>query len=261
MKRVLPLLLSLLFLLSGCASPAFDDGVIPTVVVTGNTQALSSPPPANGEPTTEPTTEPTLDPLPEYDETLFLLVNIQHPLDKEIEGDLITPHLTVGNVECDERRHADARASRALNEMLLAAEAEGEFHFIIASAFRWFWEQELLWNAFVSEHPGYALDPSSDPVSALPRDCSEHSTGLAFDILCDEVPHGNPAFVSTREGRWLIANAHRFGFILRYPADKQTVTGVCYEPWHFRYVGKEAAEYIYSHGLCLEEFLDLYDWG
>lgn len=56
----------------------------------------------------------------------------------------------------------------------------------------------------------------------------------------------------------MYAHCQDYGFILRYPADKQDITGVMYEPWHFRYVGKEAAAYIMENGLCLEEFLDLY---
>ena len=58
--------------------------------------------------------------------------------------------------------------------------------------------------------------------------------------------------------QWMYAHCQDYGFILRYPADKQDITGVMYEPWHFRYVGKEAAAYIMGNGLCLEEFLDLY---
>ena len=63
---------------------------------------------------------------------------------------------------------------------------------------------------------------------------------------------------STATQQWLMAHCTEYGFILRYPADKQDITGVMYEPWHFRYVGKEAAAYIMENGLCLEEFLDLY---
>lgn len=56
-------------------------------------------------------------------------------------------------------------------------------------------------------------------------------------------------------GRMAFANAHVFGFILRYPKDKQHITGVIYEPWHLRYVGREAAKEIYDSGVCLEEYL------
>ena len=63
------------------------------------------------------------------------------------------------------------------------------------------------------------------------------------------------AFGDTSEAKWLAENAHRFGFILRYPADKTGITGVQYEPWHFRFVGREAATEIYEQGLCLEEYI------
>ena len=85
---------------------------------------------------------------------------------------------------------------------------------------------------------------------------SEHQTGLAFDI-------GGPnqnywlrnSFDSTKEGIWLKDNAHRFGFILRYPKGKTHITGYDYEPWHFRYVGIEDATEIYKNNLTLEDYL------
>ena len=76
---------------------------------------------------------------------------------------------------------------------------------------------------------------------------SEHQLGLAVDVQ------------GTAAQEWMRENAWRYGFILRYPADKEEITGVMYEPWHFRYVGEDAAEYIMEHGICLEEFIALYD--
>ena len=189
------------------------------------------------------------------DAPFLVLVNFEHPIYSEPPVVLLSEYLTAANTVCDPRRHANETAAKALNEMLTAAEGEGDFHFIIASAFRYIWEQRMMWEGKIAEEPDYGKDPYANPVKLMPTNCSEHTTGLAFDILCRECPHSDVGYANTAEGRWLAANAHRFGFILRYPADKQHITGVQFEPWHFRYVGKDAAQYIYSHSLCLEEYL------
>ena len=188
---------------------------------------------------------------------MLILVNFENPIYHEPPVVLICDYLTAKNVYCDPRRHANETAVTALNVMLLAAENEGDFHFIISSAFRYIWEQQMMWEGKLKEDPSYGSAPYNNPVKLMPTNCSEHTTGLAFDILCESCRHSEPSFANTPEGRWLAANAHRFGFILRYPADKQHITGVQYEPWHFRYVGKEAAEYIYEHAICLEEYLNM----
>ena len=79
---------------------------------------------------------------------------------------------------------------------------------------------------------------------------SEHQTGLAVDINADGV---HSAGYQVYE--WLAGNAWKYGFILRYPSDKEEITGTAYEPWHYRYVGKEAAAEIHRQGVCLEEYL------
>ena len=80
---------------------------------------------------------------------------------------------------------------------------------------------------------------------------SEHQTGLCIDITNKD----NYLAQGTKEAVWLEENAHKFGFIIRYPLGKEDITGIQYEPWHIRYVGEEAAEYIYEHNITLEEYL------
>ena len=87
----------------------------------------------------------------------------------------------------------------------------------------------------------------------MPPDCSEHATGLALDIVALDYQLLDDGQERTAENKWLKENAWRYGFILRYPAGREDVTGIDYESWHFRYVGKEAAEYMYGQGLLLEE--------
>ncbi len=80
---------------------------------------------------------------------------------------------------------------------------------------------------------------------------SEHQLGIAVDINADkDISKSEDVY------KWLENNAHKYGFILRYPADKTEITGIDYEPWHFRYVGKDAAKEIYNNGICLEEYID-----
>jgi len=87
--------------------------------------------------------------------------------------------------------------------------------------------------------------------------CSEHETGLAIDITRKGVWRTDPGFDGSREFKWLEENAQDYGFILRYPRGKQAVTGVEFEPWHWRYVGVEEAKKIKESGQCLEEYLKI----
>ncbi len=83
-----------------------------------------------------------------------------------------------------------------------------------------------------------------------PAGCSENGAGLAVDVIS-----ASAGFSSTEEYKWLVANAHNYGFVLRYPEDKTEITGMIYQPWHWRYVGIDVAKEMYEHNYCLEEFL------
>lgn len=256
MKKTLTILIVIsVLMLTACRSASVSDGHAADAALTSEAPIRTEAPEITAEPF-----QAHSGPLPALDRELCVLVDFAHRYYKEPDVVLIHELLTAHNVIVDPRRHADERAVKALNEMLLAAEEEapGKFCFLIASAYRAAWEQEVLWNAALAEDPEIGTDPYNRPVGAMPPNCSEHQTGLAFDILSASCPHGDPDYAKTPEGKWLAENAHRFGFIMRYPEDKQSVTGVKYEPWHYRYVGAAAAEYIYSHGITLEEFLSLY---
>ena len=84
---------------------------------------------------------------------------------------------------------------------------------------------------------------------------SEHQYGRSIDVTIDGTT--NHSFQNTEQGKWLIAHAWEYGFIIRYPSDKEAITGIAYEPWHLRYVGTDTAQYISSNGLCLEEYIEL----
>ena len=87
----------------------------------------------------------------------------------------------------------------------------------------------------------------------LPAECNEHGTGYAADILSSDYPDRDTGFDTTRAYEWLTAYAAEYGFILRYPEDRQAATGIVFEPWHWRYVGPENAALISQSGLCFED--------
>lgn len=134
----------------------------------------------------------------------------------------------------------------AYMKMKNAAAADGISIFIV-SGFRSYATQDSLYSRYCASD-GKA---EADTYSARPGH-SEHQTGLAMDLNSL-----SSSFADTPEGKWLAANAWKYGFILRYPSDKVGITGYIYEPWHFRYVGTEHAQAIYESGLCLEEYLGI----
>ena len=84
---------------------------------------------------------------------------------------------------------------------------------------------------------------------------SEHQTGLAVDIVDMNYQLLDEKQEDTAVQKWLIKNSYKYGFILRYPSDKSEITGINYEPWHYRYVGKDVAKEVYEQGVCFEEYL------
>lgn len=146
--------------------------------------------------------------------------------------------------------NTEARA--ALNKMFADAKAEGkakkiDLNMWVCSGFRSYTVQKNLYNSYVSRDGV----KNADRYSARPG-YSEHQTGLAFDIN-----YADSRFTGTAQAVWLAENAHKYGFILRYPEGKESVTGYMYEPWHYRYIGVENAEKIYASGLTLEEYFGI----
>ena len=124
------------------------------------------------------------------------------------------------------------------------AAAEDGIYLEIVSGFRSYDLQTSLYNRYVASDGKAA----ADRYSARPGH-SEHQSGYAMDLNSL-----TQAFADTAEGRWIAANCHKYGFILRYPKGKEEQTGYMYEPWHVRYVGEARAAAIYESGLCLEEY-------
>lgn len=125
----------------------------------------------------------------------------------------------------------------ALQQMIADANKEGLTHFIVMSGYRTLAEQQELYNDMGTN---YAMKPGY----------SEHHTGLALDIGSTET-----TMDVAPEGAWLASNAWRYGFILRYPADKVAITGIEFEPWHLRFVGLPHSQIMYEQNLALEEYV------
>ena len=143
----------------------------------------------------------------------------------------------------------------ALVAMSAAAKAEVQVTLIAQSGYRSYSTQVGAFQYYVD-----SLGVTAAELTSARPGFSEHQTGLAIDILDTKsgCSIGGPCFGETAAGQWLVANAHRFGFILRYPADKTAITGYEYEPWHFRFVGVGLATEMQAQGITtLEEFFSV----
>lgn len=182
----------------------------------------------------------------------LVLVNKQHPIPEDYSFNL---GVIKGSMQCDERIIADLLA------MLQAAKADG-ISLAICSPYRNLDRQEMLFEKKIKLYMGQgysymeAYKTASQAVT-IPG-ASEHQIGLALDIFSDTYTSLDEGFGETPAGEWLAEHSCEYGFILRYPEGKEYITSIEYEPWHFRYVGKEAATVMTKESICLEEFWDKY---
>ncbi|MDR5657919.1 M15 family metallopeptidase [Serpentinicella sp. ANB-PHB4] len=194
------------------------------------------------------------------------LVNREYPLDEGYEPlDII--NLTAVKNEYiliqTNNMIMDRNAFDAYYKMAKDAYDQGIRGMIMASTFRSFARQEHLFNQRVQRlKQTYDYETAfkkAATVNAIPG-TSEHQTGLAVDITnLDEngrMLNLSQSFESTTVGSWLSKNSWKYGYILRYEEEKMDITGIIYEPWHFRYVGKPHAEIIFNNNLALEEYID-----
>lgn len=195
--------------------------------------------------TPEPTPEPVENSLPDIDITSweFLLANPTHDI-----GEYAPP------VDYIEGIGLDSRIIEPMREFIAAARAEG-LSVYLSSGYRTYADQNYLYNRKIGQ--GYSPEDAAKIV-AKPG-TSEHQTGLACDITdIYRDPKTIEVCENTATYQWMSQHCQEYGFIVRFPDGKSDITGIMYEPWHFRYVGIEAATYIMENGLCFEEFLDLY---
>lgn len=180
------------------------------------------------------------------------LINATNPMPADY-----TPEL--GNVVVQGAVHqVDARAADQLQQMLGDCNAAGN-GIVIYSGYRSYSTQQAAYDAKVAEweSAGYAAVDAAARAreSILPAAESEMSSGLAVDFLATDYVWLDTGFADTAEFQWLMEHAASYGFVLRYPADKTDVTGVPFQPWHWRYVGVEHAQAMKASGQCLEEYI------
>ncbi len=180
------------------------------------------------------------------DNWALTLINKNYPLDKNyspstavvIEGSNVT---------------ADIRVAESYRQMYNAALTE-DVILTPYSGYCGYQRQKTIYEnkvqAFILQ--GLSEDEAKKNAEKRvePAGCSENGAGLSVDVLS-----ASAGFASTNEYKWLVANAHNYGFVLRYPEDKTEITGMIYQPWHWRYVGVEVATEMKENNLCLEEFL------
>ena len=135
----------------------------------------------------------------------------------------------------------------AFLDMWNSANSEG-YYLMVNSSYRTYQDQESVYNNYRNT----SGQTYADSIASRPG-YSEHQTGLAIDIF-SKTNTSSATFKDSAEAKWLKENAHKFGFILRYPEGKEDITGTTYEAWHYRYVGVDIAKYIYEHDITFDEY-------
>lgn len=214
-------------------------------------ESSSEPAPSEPEPQ-EPPKE--LIALEEDDEWRLRLVNQTHllPEDYVFEKETIEGSFTF-----------DARAAQALIQMLADGRAAG-YSLRVVSTFRTVERSELLYTNKIAEYQAIGYSAEDAAIEAgkwiAPPRTSEHNAGLAIDVVSSDYDqvYGDlmHEFENFPSFEWLSQNCAEYGFVLRYPKDKQEITGITYEPWHYRYVGVEHARKMQELNMCLEEYVE-----
>lgn len=179
----------------------------------------------------------------------LILVNPWHSLPENYEVSLL---------QLNDEQSVDERCYHDLQQMMDDCRAAG-LSPMICSSYRTVEKQEQLYNEKINElvAQGYSQEDAANEAGqtvAIPG-TSEHHLGLALDLVDENHQVLDSSQEETPVQQWLMENSWKYGFILRYPSGKSDITGIIYEPWHYRYVGKTAAAEIYEKDICLEEYL------
>ena len=183
------------------------------------------------------------------DDELLTVVNPWNPLPEDWVCDLVT---------LSDGRRVDSRCYEAFEEMMAACRDAGYAPFL-CSAYRTQETQQSLYDNKVQRLMNSGMGEEEAKVEAAKAvaipGTSEHQLGLAVDIVDANMQDLTDEQEKTETQKWLMANSWRYGFIHRYPNDKTDITGIIYEPWHYRYVGKAAAQDIFNRDITLEEYV------
>lgn len=183
---------------------------------------------------------------------LVVLVNRENPIADEYDPKL--RKICNGRLEASEYLYEDLCA-------MLKAAGEAGYDFWIASAYRSVeYQEELIQKdilKYIGQGDSYESARAKSYEYKMPPGNSEHHTGLALDILCSTNLEMNESQAKEEGNIWLREHCSEYGFVLRYPEGREDITGVKFEPWHFRYVGKEVADFMTNHQLVLEDYVNL----
>lgn len=186
----------------------------------------------------------------------LVLVNKTHPVDGGYTPDGL---IAVRDARKDIR--LSRTAEMALEAMFIEMRAAGITNTFVTSAYRSYSYQSSLFNTYIQDEmkADRTLTESEAREKVLRYSAapgtSEHQTGLCVDLMTNGMSELDESFANYPVFDWLQENAWKFGFILRFPADKTEITGYDYEPWHYRFVGRYDAYMIHTQGLCLEEYV------
>ena len=212
------------------------------------TEPVSKEPQAVPETKTDEKKPAAIIPITDAEKWNLAIINTKYPL-----PDSYAP--TLSNAINGSNIQLDSRVSERYAEMYAAAKLSGCV-LTPYSGYHSYALQETNYNRKVNFYvnQGISAEEANQKASAqvLPAGCSEHNAGLAMDIVS-----ASSDFINTKEYKWLCENAYNYGFILRYPEDKTAITGMNFEPWHWRYVGTQAAKEMKEKNQCLEEYLGL----
>ena len=185
----------------------------------------------------------------------LVLANKTHHLSEDYwPGDMVTVSSYVEGVGNSDTKKMRKVAADALDELIKGA-ADAGYQIKMRTGFRSYSYQASLFSSYAQRNGEEAANKYSARAGE-----SEHQTGLCCDVSSPSVGWGiSYDYGKTDEGKWLAAHCHEYGFILRYLEGKEDITGYVYEPWHIRYVGKDAAAEIFNKGICFEEYLGITD--
>lgn len=181
----------------------------------------------------------------------YILVNELHPLSRDFVPQVEKTY---------DGQRVDTRMRRELETMIDVAKEEG-LSLMICSSYRDYKKQDSLMDKSIARYVGRGMSYTDAFFKTKEQialtGASEHHTGLAVDIVGRDHQTLDRAQADTAEAKWLNEHAAEYGFILRYPQDKEEITMISFESWHYRYVGREAAAFMKENNLCLEEFVEL----
>lgn len=180
----------------------------------------------------------------------MVLVNKTHNLSADWKpDDLVIPNVAFPEGKAEAVKYMRKDAAKALERLFNGALEDG-IKLYGVSGYRSYARQQSIYN---NEVKNYGVDAANKAVAQPGQ--SEHQTGLAMDVSCASMGYGlDDSFENTKEGKWLKAHAVEYGFIIRYQKDKVDITGYMYEPWHVRYVGKDAANYITANNITFDQY-------